>query len=771
MFHRAPTPTVRRATAGSLIAAGLLALVCVATGSAQEPPRLIHYLGTLRGLNEPSSVAIASDESIWVADRGNHRVCEFTAAGVQKRTIGKRGDGQGEFLRPGGIAVAGDGRLCVADSGNRRLQLFDADANWLRTIPLDGPAFDPPAEPASIAWAGDRLLVVDGFAPRVLVLSETGELRSTLAPPPAPEGVRKLASIAAAEDGRVFVSDVWQNQLLVFGPDGKFVEAWGEWGSGLGLLACPVGIACGRGAVWVADMMNHRMQVFPLDGGEPFSAGLHALRPREGDGKLHYPNDVAIAPSGRFAAVCEGFENRVQLFGPLPPNTRPPMRIAGGADNISAAHFGPRVSLSGEYLAVAQPESHSVQVLHYALGDPTPVTDIGVFGSRLGTLNAPGAVLLESERGQLAVVDQANRRVQFWRLRLDPAGQNEYSLLLSSVVGAVSLDALGERVGLSLRWPFQIDALRRDRLGNWYALDQRNGVLALFDADWQRGRAIGGEPLRDLRCGADFVLDETGSAIYVSDADAACVRVYDLTGKPLRTLGGVEPERGGLHEPGGLALSEGGREIFIADRNASAVVVLDAEGAPLRRFGREGIGRGELFRPAGLAWDRRGTLLVLDHGNHRGVYFTAAGEFVAAFGPRLFVQPTRETGPRDAEDPADAALRPFPMRRLSNDGGYLVGCRIGATPTPMNDMFSLELVVLDAATRRPIDAAVSIGIDADMPEHRHGMNTRPKVAPGERPGVFQVSGMLFHMPGYWEIYVDLTRHGVTERAQFPVELK
>ena len=30
--------------------------------------------------------------------------------------------------------------------------------------------------------------------------------------------------------------------------------------------------------------------------------------------------------------------------------------------------------------------------------------------------------------------------------------------------------------------------------------------------------------------------------------------------------------------------------------------------------------------------------------------------------------------------------------------------------------------------------------------------------------------MLFHMPGYWEIHVDITRDEVTERAQFVVNL-
>jgi hypothetical protein len=39
------------------------------------------------------------------------------------------------------------------------------------------------------------------------------------------------------------------------------------------------------------------------------------------------------------------------------------------------------------------------------------------------------------------------------------------------------------------------------------------------------------------------------------------------------------------------------------------------------------------------------------------------------------------------------------------------------------------------------------------------------------PGAYRVDGMLFHMPGYWELYFDLSREGVMERAQGAVTLE
>lgn len=49
-------------------------------------------------------------------------------------------------------------------------------------------------------------------------------------------------------------------------------------------------------------------------------------------------------------------------------------------------------------------------------------------------------------------------------------------------------------------------------------------------------------------------------------------------------------------------------------------------------------------------------------------------------------------------------------------------------------------------------------VDADMPEHRHGMNYRPSLAAtGE--GRYVADGLLFHMPGRWRLSFDVEREG------------
>ncbi len=59
-------------------------------------------------------------------------------------------------------------------------------------------------------------------------------------------------------------------------------------------------------------------------------------------------------------------------------------------------------------------------------------------------------------------------------------------------------------------------------------------------------------------------------------------------------------------------------------------------------------------------------------------------------------------------------------------------------------------------------SAVLARVDATMPEHRHGMNYRPGVQP-LGAGRWRVDGLMFHMPGRWELRLDVQADGAGER--------
>lgn len=87
---------------------------------------------------------------------------------------------------------------------------------------------------------------------------------------------------------------------------------------------------------------------------------------------------------------------------------------------------------------------------------------------------------------------------------------------------------------------------------------------------------------------------------------------------------------------------------------------------------------------------------------------------------------------------------------------------------PLNEPFSLE-VSLARADGGALGGE-RLSVDGRMPEHRHGMTTQP-IVHDKGAGHFTVEGMLFHMPGRWELYFDISREGRTERARVVVVLE
>lgn len=70
---------------------------------------------------------------------------------------------------------------------------------------------------------------------------------------------------------------------------------------------------------------------------------------------------------------------------------------------------------------------------------------------------------------------------------------------------------------------------------------------------------------------------------------------------------------------------------------------------------------------------------------------------------------------------------------------------------PMAKHFTLEVQLCDKAS---VSVARLQKVDATMPEHRHGMNYRPKITPlGD--GRFRVEGMMFHMAGHWQLVFEV----------------
>jgi hypothetical protein len=99
-------------------------------------------------------------------------------------------------------------------------------------------------------------------------------------------------------------------------------------------------------------------------------------------------------------------------------------------------------------------------------------------------------------------------------------------------------------------------------------------------------------------------------------------------------------------------------------------------------------------------------------------------------------------------------------------GRYTVAYRAVPAPTVGNH-FALELAV---CPRGGAPAAESLGVDARMPEHGHGMNYRAAV---KRLGAdrFRAEGLMFHMPGRWQLVIDVRSGQTSERLTHDIVLR
>ncbi len=129
-----------------------------------------------------------------------------------------------------------------------------------------------------------------------------------------------------------------------------------------------------------------------------------------------------------------------------------------------------------------------------------------------------------------------------------------------------------------------------------------------------------------------------------------------------------------------------------------------------------------------------------------------------------------KTSPSAAHDDHPAAAHAGPFELVDAEEVFRVSFHPEPGPIRTSAPFSMHVDVTRIATGQPIGDEAMLFVDAAMPEHRHGMNTQPRVHRAG-PGHFDVDGMLLHMPGRWELYFDVVEGAVTRRAMLELELE
>ena len=97
---------------------------------------------------------------------------------------------------------------------------------------------------------------------------------------------------------------------------------------------------------------------------------------------------------------------------------------------------------------------------------------------------------------------------------------------------------------------------------------------------------------------------------------------------------------------------------------------------------------------------------------------------------------------------------------------YMIAFRPDPLRIEVGAPFSL---ILNICTKKNQPAEL-VALEATMPEHKHGMNYKPTIVAG-KDGRYRADGLLFHMPGRWELNFDVRSGAEIERLSHDIVLK
>jgi hypothetical protein len=113
--------------------------------------------------------------------------------------------------------------------------------------------------------------------------------------------------------------------------------------------------------------------------------------------------------------------------------------------------------------------------------------------------------------------------------------------------------------------------------------------------------------------------------------------------------------------------------------------------------------------------------------------------------------------------PSEFGLGP----RTSAAGRYVATLE-PARPLRTRQMQTLRVIVRDAEGLAIDEAQISI--DGGMPQHGHGLPTRPRVTRSLGDGAYEIEGVRFNMGGWWEFKLAITGSRGADTVTFNLSL-
>ena len=517
-------------------------------------------------LNSPGGLAVDSTGNVYVADTLNDRVRRIaldgtitTVAGAGLRGFsGDNGPATRAALNtPRGLAVDKAGNLLIADWGNHRIRQVSAAGTITTLAGTGSQGFSGDNGPATAATLNFPYSVAVDVAGAAYIADSVNQRIRKVAGgiiyPVAGNGTRGLAGdggpassasfyqpqgVAVDAYGNVFVGDTFNNRVRRVAPGGTvstvagngFYKFSGDGGAAIGAsLNGPQGLAAdSAGRFYLADLRNHRMRRVNAAGVIATVAG-NGTQGYAGDNgpataaALNSPAAVALDAIGNIYVADTG-NNRVRKIdanGWI--TTLAGAGVAGysgdsGPANIATLNRpgGVAADTAGN-VYISDTGNHAIRrvspagVISTLAGNGVPGSSGDNGPAAVALLNSPGGLAVDSA-GNLYVADKDNHRVR----RITSGGT------ISTVAGSGTSGNGGDSgaaTAASLNMPGAV------------ALDS-NGALLIADTFNHRVRRVAG--------GIISALAGSGTAGFAGDGGpAAAAALNQPLGLAADSLGNI----------------------------------------------------------------------------------------------------------------------------------------------------------------------------------------------------------------------------------------
>jgi sugar lactone lactonase YvrE len=263
-------------------------------------------------LGEPHGLAVDSKGKLYVSDGKVAAIFIFDPETHDTQMIKNGKDASFKLIM--GLAMDDNDRLFVADSEAHHVLVFSPEHHVEASIseglvnPI-GLALDVENRLLYVADSElDQVLVYDADSFALLRKMGTGGKNHTLN---TPGDFAKPVGLAVDPDGNLYVADMLNARIEIFDADGNFIRTFGKRGDGPGYFAMPKGVAIDcDGHIWVSDSMQNRLQVYTAEGQLLiYIGGTQGLLP----GMFSGIQNVTVDKQNR-VFTSEVFPGRVQEF-------------------------------------------------------------------------------------------------------------------------------------------------------------------------------------------------------------------------------------------------------------------------------------------------------------------------------------------------------------------------------------------------------------------------------------------------------------------------